>query len=155
KPMEISLRRGAVVKGKLTGPDGQPVQGAVLISRLMINQAMNVLVQSPSPAPSVPVSADFELKGCPDKSYPVIFFQEQKGWGALVHISGKQAGRSLDVRLQRCGAAKARLLAAEGRPIPEGDGRGLLMVLAPGDTSFWAGFIEHSNIRKDWRADSE
>jgi len=156
KPMEIMLRRGAVVKGKLTGPDGQPAQGAVLISRLMVNRSMNALVQSPSPVPTVPVSADFELTGChPDKPYPVIFFQEQKGWGALVPISGKQAGKPMDVRLQPCGAAKARFLTAEGRPITEGDGRGLLVVLSPGDTAFWAGFIEHSNIRRDWRTDTD
>jgi hypothetical protein len=78
KLLEISLRRGVVGKGKLTGPDGQPVEGAVLISRLMVNRAMGALVQSPSPVPNIPVSANFELKGChPDKSYPVIFFQEQ------------------------------------------------------------------------------
>jgi hypothetical protein len=156
KPLEISLRRGVAVNGKLIGPDGQPVQGAVLISRLMITRAMNNVVQSPSPVANIPVSASFELKGChPDKSYPVIFFQEQKGWGALVHISGKQADKPLDVRLQPCGSAKARFLTAEGRPITGADGRGLLLVLAPGDTTFWAGFNWHSNIREDWRTDSE
>jgi hypothetical protein len=156
KPMEISLRRGVAVKCKLIGPDGQPLQGAVLISRLMITRAMNNVVQSPSPVANMPVSASFELKGChPDKSYPVVFFQEQKGWGALVHISGKQADKPLDVRLQPCGSAKARFLTAEGRPATGADGRGLLLVLAPGDTTFWADFSWHSNIRQDWRTDSE
>jgi RNA polymerase sigma factor (sigma-70 family) len=157
KPVQISLRRGVGVKGKLAGPDGQPVQGAVLISRLMINHAMNVLVQSPSPVPSVPVAADFELRGCdPEKPYPVIFFQEQKGWGALVQVSGKQAGKPLNVRLQPCGAARARFLTAEGRPIAgRGTAAHLLVVLAAGDTAFWGGFIEHSNTRKDWHTDAE
>jgi protocatechuate 3,4-dioxygenase beta subunit len=156
KPLEIPLRRGVTVQGKLIGPDGQPVQGAVLISRLMITRAMNDVIQSPSPVANVPVSASFELKGChPDKSYPVIFFQEQKGWGALVHLSGKQADKPLDVRLQPCGSAKARFLTAEGRPVAGGDGRGLLLVLGAGDTTFWAEFIWHSNIREDWRTDSE
>jgi protocatechuate 3,4-dioxygenase beta subunit len=155
KPMEIALRRGVVVKGKLTGPDGQPVQGAVLLSRLLISHSMNRWINSPSPVPSVPVSADFQLKGChPDKSYPVIFFQEQKGWGAEVAISGKQADKPVEVRLQPCGAAKARFLTAEGRPVAGGDGKGLLLVLGAGDTAFWAGFIEHSNIRADWHTDS-
>ena len=35
------------------------------------------------------------------------------------------------------------------------DGRGLLLVLAPGDTTFWSEFIWHSNIRGDWRTDTE
>jgi protocatechuate 3,4-dioxygenase beta subunit len=157
KPVQVLLRRGAVVKGKLTGPDGQPVQGAVLISRLMLNRSMSVLVQSPSPVPGVPVSADFELKGCdPEKPYPVIFFQEQKGWGALVHVSGKQAGKPLEVHLRPCGAAKARFLSAEGQPLAgQGTSGDLLMVLATGDTAFWGGFIEHSNIRKDWHTDEQ
>jgi hypothetical protein len=156
KPLEISLHHGVAVNGSLTGPDGQPVQGAVLISRLLINRATGDLVQSPAPVQDIPVSARFELKGChPDKSYPVIFFQEEKHWGAIVHVSGKQVGKPLDVRLQPCGAAKARFLTAEGRPVANGDGRGLLAVLGAGDTTFWAGFIWHSNIRDDWRTDRE
>jgi hypothetical protein len=157
KPMKISLRRGMVVRGKLTGPDGQPVQGAVLISRLMIDRAMNLLFQIPSPVPSIPVRADFELRGCdPEKPYPVIFFQEQKSWGALVQVSGKQAGKPLEVRLQPCGAARARFLGADGRPLTgRRTAADLLMVLAAGDTAGWSGFIEHSNIRKDWETDAQ
>jgi hypothetical protein len=59
------------------------------------------------------------------------------------------------VLLQPCGAAKARFLTAEGRPVVGGDGKGLLAVLGAGDTTFWAEFIWHSNIREDWRTDSE
>jgi RNA polymerase sigma factor (sigma-70 family) len=156
-PVEISLRRGAVVKGTLTGPNGEPVRGAVLISRLLICQAMNVLLQSPSPVPSVPVSRDFELKGCdPEKPYPVIFFQEEKRWGALVHVCGKECGKPLDVRLQPCGAARARFLTADGRPdVARRTGGDLLVVLAVSDTAFWADFNEHSSLRKDWHTDGE
>ena len=146
--MDIFLRRGALVKGKLTGPDGQPVQGAVLISRLTTRAATlgwgEVL--------GTPVSGDFELGGCdPEKPYPVIFFQEQKGWGAVVQASGKQAGKPLDVRLLPCGSAKARYLSADGRPLA---GRltsmDVRLVLAAGDSAFWGGLIQHSNVRKDW-----
>jgi hypothetical protein len=28
------------------------------------------------------------------------------------------------------------------------------MVLAEGDVAFWGGFVEHSNIRKDWETDA-
>jgi RNA polymerase sigma factor (sigma-70 family) len=157
KPLTISLRRGVVVKGKLTGPNGQPVQGAVLISQMMINRYTGPVVQAPWPVPSVPVSADFELRGCdPEKACPVIFFQEAKSWGALVQVSGKQAGKPLEVRLQPCGAAKARFLGADGRPLTQrrtiGD---LAMVLAGPDTPVWSQFIWHSNIRKDWETDAQ
>jgi RNA polymerase sigma factor (sigma-70 family) len=157
KPLRIALRRGVRVKGQLTGPDGKPVRGAVLISRLLINRMMNVLVQSSGAVPTIAVSGKFELRGChPEKPYPVIFFQEQKGWGALVQVSGKRAGKSLDVRLQRCGAAKARFLTAQGRPLPGRRTAGdLLLVLAPGDTAFWGDFINHSSIRQDWHTDAQ
>jgi RNA polymerase sigma factor (sigma-70 family) len=151
--VDIFLRRGALVKGKLTGPDGQPVQGAVLISRLTTRAATlgwgEVL--------GTPVSGDFELGGCdPEKPYPVIFFQEQKGWGAVVQASGKQAGKPLDVRLLPCGSAKARYLSADGRPLA---GRltsmDVRLVLAAGDSAFWGGLIQHSNVRKDWHTDAQ
>jgi RNA polymerase sigma factor (sigma-70 family) len=151
--LQIPMRRGAVVKGKLTGPDGQPVQGAVLISRLTTRAA----ILGWGEITSSPVSADFELRGCdPDKSYPVVIFQEQKGWGAVLQISGKQAAKPLDVRLQPCGAAKARYRTADGKPVAgrltSGDVR---MVLSASDSAFWGAFIEHSNARKDWHTDAQ
>jgi protocatechuate 3,4-dioxygenase beta subunit len=156
KPIKVVLRRGVVVKGKLTGPDGRPVQGAVLITRLMVNR-MGGLVQPWAPVPSVAVLGDFELRGCdPENPYPVIFFQEKKGWGAVVQVPGKQAGKPLEVRLQPCGAAKARFLTADGRPITERRTvLDLFMVLGPGDTANWSQFIEHSNTRKDWTTDAQ
>jgi hypothetical protein len=152
KPLQIFLRRGVTVKGKLTGPDGKPVKGAVLISRLTITQQF----PPPSPVREVPVAAEFELRGChPEKAYPVVFFHEKKGWGALVQVSGKQAGKLLKVRLRPCGAARARFRTADGRPVvgrrTSGD---LQMVLAAGDVVFWGNFVEHSNVRKDWYTDA-
>ena len=59
---------------------------------------------------------------------------------------------------QDCGAATARFLTADGRPVP---GRqtsfDLRLVLTPGDPAFstWGAFIEHSNIRRDWHTDAQ
>ena len=129
------------------------MQGAVLISRLTTRTATVHWGE----IQGFPVSADFELGGCdPEKPYPAVFFQEQKGWGAVVHVSGKQAGKPLDVRLQPCGSAKARYLGADGRPVA---GRltsaDVRLVLAAGDSAFWGGFVQHSNVRKDWHTDAE
>ncbi|HEV3256266.1 MAG TPA: sigma-70 family RNA polymerase sigma factor [Gemmataceae bacterium] len=153
KAVQIPLRRGVVVKGKLTGPDGQPVKGAVLISRLTTCAATLWWGE----IHGLPVSPDFELRGCDrEKPYPVIFFQEQKGWGALVHVSGKQAGKPLDVRLRPCGSAKARYVTADGRPVAgRRTSMDVRMVLGTGDSAFWGGLIEHSNIRKDWYTDAQ
>jgi RNA polymerase sigma factor (sigma-70 family) len=151
RAVQIPLRRGAVVKVKVTGPDGRPVKGAVLISRLTTRAA----TLGWGEVTALPVPAEFAPRGCdPDRSYPAIFFQEEKGWGALVRVSGKQAGKPLEVRLRPCGAARARYLTADGRPVAgrltSGDVR---LILAPGDLAFWGAFITHSNIRKDWHTD--
>ena len=123
---------------------------------VVINRMTGVWVQPRAPVPSVAVLADFELRGCdPEKPYPVIFFQEKNGWGALVQVPGKQAGKPLEVRLQPCGAARARFLTADGRPVTGRKGLDLLMVLNPGDTAPWSQFIWHSNIRKDWTTDAQ
>jgi RNA polymerase sigma factor (sigma-70 family) len=153
KDVEVPLRRGVVVKGKLTGPDGQPVRGAVLISRLTTRAATLHWGE----IQAVPVAAEFELGGCdPEKPFPAVFFQEQKGWGALVQVSGKQADKPLEVRLQPCGSAKARYLGAGGRPVA---GRltsaDVRLMLAAGDAAFWGGFVQHSNVRQDWHTDAE
>jgi hypothetical protein len=149
KDVEVPLRRGVVVKGKLTGPDGQPVKGAVLISRLTTRAATLYWGE----IQAVPVAAEFELRGCdPERPYPAVFFQEQKGWAAPVQVSGKP----LEVRLQPCGSAKARFLTADGKPatgrLTSPDVR---LVLAAGDLAFWGGFVQHSNVRKDWHTDAE
>jgi RNA polymerase sigma factor (sigma-70 family) len=151
--VEITLRKGAVVKGKLIGPDGRPALGAVLISRLNTSAA----TLGWTDLRAVPVAANFELRGCdPEKSYPVIFFQQQKGWGAVMYHSGKQAGKPLEVRLQRCGAASARFRSPDGKPVAgRATALDLRVVPAAGDSGWWGAFIEHSNIRKDWHTDAQ
>jgi RNA polymerase sigma factor (sigma-70 family) len=126
--VKISLRRGVAVKGKLIGPDGKPVGGAQVVSRLDTSASlMGFLEFRPSLVPP-----DFRLTGCdPEKSYPVVFFQEKKNWGALVQVSGKAPVKPLVVRMEPCGAAKARFVTAAGQPV-EGRWGNVEMLLAPG-----------------------
>jgi hypothetical protein len=60
------------------------------------------------------------------------------------------------VRLQPYGAAKARFVTAQGKPIAgrltAGDVR---LVLAAADSVSWGDFIEHSNIRKEFWTDAQ
>ncbi len=91
----------------------------------------------------------FELPGCdPNKAYPVVFIDAKKGLGAVVEVSGKQLGKPLNVRLQRCGAAKVRLLDREGKPVvgywPEVD-----LVLAPGPHRYDAQGIRNGQLSAD------
>jgi hypothetical protein len=65
----------------------------------------------------------------------VVFLADKQPWGAVVEVSGKQAGKPLTVRLQRCGAAKARFLDGEGKPLV-GHRPHIEMVFAPGPHQF-------------------
>jgi RNA polymerase sigma factor (sigma-70 family) len=111
----LRLRRGVTVRGKLVGPDGQPVKQAQMLTRLTTNsyfmgftEVRGVTVRGP----------DFVLNSCdPVKPYPVVFLDERGGSGARVEISGKQSGKPLTVRLERCGSAVARFIKADGDPV--------------------------------------
>jgi beta-lactamase regulating signal transducer with metallopeptidase domain len=109
----IRLRPGVTVKGTLIGPDGKPAAGVRMLTRLSISTLMTPY----DPNPVDLHGTNFELMGCdPDKAYPVIFFDEKNRLGAMVHVSGKQAGKPLTVRLERCGSAAARFMGGDGKP---------------------------------------
>jgi RNA polymerase sigma factor (sigma-70 family) len=125
----VRLRRGVPVKGKLVGPDGQPVRGAKMLTRLATSSFLMGFVEGR--AVDVP-DTGFELGGCdPKRPYPVVFFQEKKGWGAVVELPGKDAAGPLTVRLEPCGKAKVRFVNPEGQPV-EGHWPSVEVVLRPG-----------------------
>jgi RNA polymerase sigma factor (sigma-70 family) len=113
KDMAVTLKRGVTVKGRLLGPDGQPVGKALMICRLNVDAL--------SPMWHLPVrlrDGQFELPGLdPEKSCPVAFLDPENRWGATVQLSGKQAKGPLTVKLRPCGQAKARFLDKTGRPL--------------------------------------
>jgi RNA polymerase sigma factor (sigma-70 family) len=112
----INIRRGVTVRGKTVGPDGKPAAGVQSFSRLNTSAAMFIKYEVRGVA--VP-EGRFEFKGCDaEKAYPVVFLDERNGYGAVVQLSGKDAGdKPLIVRLARCGTAVARFVNAEGKPL--------------------------------------
>jgi RNA polymerase sigma factor (sigma-70 family) len=132
RAVELTLRRGAPVRGTLTGPDGAAVTGAAMLTRLSTSAPMRIEEVRGVTLPG----AAFELPGCdPDRAYPVVFLHEKKRLGALVQVSGKQTGTPLAVRLQPCGAAKVRFLDKEGQPLA-GHWAEVEMVFAPGPSRY-------------------
>jgi RNA polymerase sigma factor (sigma-70 family) len=156
----ITLRRGIAVKGQVIGPDGQPVQDAWILSRLLVK---------PQPWPARRWWGEFhgsvhdgrfELHGLdPDAEVPVFFLDPKHKLGATVNLSGKSialmtiAARSgrvevgatarvsreskargpITVRLQPCGAATARLVDPTGKPLANyRDPYLISMVVTPG-----------------------
>jgi RNA polymerase sigma factor (sigma-70 family) len=133
--VNVVLRRGTTVNGRVVGPEGQPIQDAWMISRVFLE---------PSPAPwlywrarhhgSVK-SGRFEIHGLdPNAEVPVYFLDPHHKLGATVDFSGKSAARGpVTVRLQPCGTANARLVDASGKPLATYRGSGLIaMVVTPG-----------------------
>jgi RNA polymerase sigma factor (sigma-70 family) len=113
KEVTVTLRRGVTVTGKLVGPDGKPVARALMLTRLNIS-ALSLFWRFP-----VEVNGGrFELRGCdPKESYPVAFLDPKNRLGASVTLSGKQAGKSVTVKLAPCGRATARFVDAKGKAL--------------------------------------
>lgn len=109
---DATLRRGVIVRGRLVGPDGEPVRRATIVSRLQLSN-----FKFKRGAPTEIFDGNFELHGLdPEQSYPVMFVATDDEWGATAIISGRQAGEHVTVQLAPCGTASVRFLGKDGRP---------------------------------------
>jgi hypothetical protein len=129
--ISATLNPGKTLRGRLTGPSGEQVQAAVVLSRQQID----------------PINLDwlthhynqthlgrFELHGFdPDKKSPAYFLDAEHRWGAAVEFSGTQAAEDLTVRLEPCGQASARFVGPDGKPIEKLDmGPYFRLIMTPG-----------------------
>jgi RNA polymerase sigma factor (sigma-70 family) len=135
--VNLEFRRGVTVNGRVIGPEGQPIQNALMISRVLLAPYPGAWLRWHSRFQShgSAASGQFEIHGLdPDAKVPVYFLDPQHKLGATVNFSGKSADRGpVTVRLDPCGTAKARLIDAGGNPIAAHRGSGLIsMVVTPG-----------------------
>jgi hypothetical protein len=109
------LRPARTIRGRIVGPDGQAIDDAVILTRLLVDPS------DLSWGGRIPFHARdgfFELHGAAsERSTPVYFLDADHEWGAAVELSGKQAGEDLMIRLQPNGRAKARLVGPDGKPL--------------------------------------
>ncbi len=134
RQVDIVLRRGATVKARVVGPEGQPVASARAFSRLIL---------MPQPWPwrrfwgqhfGRVHNGQFELHGVPPVGeVPVYFFDGTNKTGATVMFSAAAAKDGpITVRLEPCGMAMARLVDGQGKPLAGYHDPWLLsMVLTP------------------------
>jgi len=125
--LRIALKPGASVKGTLTDAEGNPIDHALVVSRLKI------LPLSPRwrGFPDESLSGRFEINGLPDgEEYPVYFLDPKNRLGATAMISTKNA--SPTIALEPCGSATARFVDPDGKPVSGGLRLGLHMVVTPG-----------------------
>ncbi len=132
--VNVKLRPATTVSGRVVGPDGEPIQNAWMISRLCLFPLTYAWLSWRAHYHGSVKSGRFEVHGLdPDAEVPVYFLDPTHKLGATSDFSGKSAaGGSVTVRLQPCGAAKARMVDASGKPIAGYRGSRLIsMVVAP------------------------
>ncbi len=114
-PLRIELMRGGTVEGRLVDPDGQPVDHAVMISRLKIKPSSPEWRGSPDEVRG----SRFQLSGLSEGvEYPVHFLDPKRKLGATAMISTKNP--SPTVRLEPCGTATLKFVKHNGDPAGAG-----------------------------------
>lgn len=159
--IHLALRRGVTVTGQVVGPDNQPVQDARLISRIIFAPSPLIWRTWSRAIQGHARGGRFVLHRLdPNVETPVSFLDPGRKLGATVNLSGKsialmtlasRTGRvapgatisfsnrsmvrgPITVRLEPCGAARARLVDPEGEPVAGRLPRGfsITMVVTPG-----------------------
>ncbi|OHB70932.1 MAG: hypothetical protein A2V70_19560 [Planctomycetes bacterium RBG_13_63_9] len=133
----VSLRRGATVKGRLVGPQDQPVSDVLMLTTL----AMSPVDLEWRGSSITARGGQFELHGCdPRQTYHVAFLDPKNQWGTALEIPGRQpAGEPLTVHLAPCGTAEVRFVDPDGRPLANEDTDSLpslSIVITPGPSYF-------------------
>jgi hypothetical protein len=110
--VKVSFRRGAIVRGRLVGPDDKPLGKVLRLSSLNPRN-------DHAPRAVELTGGNFELSGCePEKTYAAYFLDPQNKLGATLQFSAKEIGnKPLTVRLEPCGSAVARWVDADGKPL--------------------------------------
>ena len=112
----LEMRRGVTIRGRVEGPDGQPVEYAVLRSK-SFTRIQSVFWDHRRHFPIV--DGRFELPGCdPDQPRTVFILDARNQWGATVTLDPKEASEETPlIRLGLCGSATVRLIDKQGRAL--------------------------------------
>jgi hypothetical protein len=132
EPLQVTLRRGVTVQGRLVDPDGKPVARAWMMSRLQVSDWEHIVRM-----PAQVRDGRFELRGCdPEATYRALFYDAARDQGAVAEIAGKQtSGEPGTVRLAPCGSATLRLVSRDGQPLRK-RATSFNLVVTPGDDGF-------------------
>ena len=116
--LNIALRRGVTVQGRVIVPEGQPVEDIWMFSRRIFGPSSGALHYWRGQH-AIARNGRFELHGLdPDTDLPVHFLDPKHKLGATIHLSSKSGSGGLaTVRLEPCGTAKARLVDPDGKPL--------------------------------------
>ena len=132
--VNLVVRRGAAVRGEVVGPDGQPVREAWTFSPVILDPALWPWKGWTGSIHAKVRDGRFAVHGlAADGEVPVFFLDPKRKLGGAVKLSVKSAARgSVTVRLEPCGAARARLVDPDGKPVAKPLRDLVNMVLIPG-----------------------
>jgi RNA polymerase sigma factor (sigma-70 family) len=142
REVDLALRPGAAVHGRILGPDGQPIRDALIFSRTILRSMPNggwkFWMVFGSVAHTQVRDGQFVLHGLdPDAEVPAYVLDPERKLGATVRLSGRSAANGpVAVRLEPCGTARCRFVGPDGRPLGRYDAGFLTtMVITPGPSS--------------------
>jgi hypothetical protein len=118
KEVHVTLRRSMTVKGQVVGPDGQPIRDAWILSQIIMMPTAGSRVWQGGYHNTSARDGHFQIHGlAPDASVPVHFLDPKRKLGATAVFSGKSAAAGpVNIRLEPCGSARARIVNAAGKP---------------------------------------
>jgi len=133
--VNLVLRRGVTVEGRVVGPDGRPVREAWIFSRLILDPSREAASYWTELYHGKVSNGAFAIHGLAlDAEVPVYFLEPKRKLGAVVNLSVKSAaGGPVTVRLEPCGDARAWLVDPDAKPVVK-PVRNLIftMVVTPG-----------------------
>jgi hypothetical protein len=129
----VDLTPAEHVTGVVVDPQGKPAAALQVISRLNVYPRETTWRGHVQP---IPAGGKFSLAGWKaGETSAVSFLDAERKLGATVELGARDAGREIRVELQPLGAAKARFVDAEGKPVA-GYEPSLHMVVTPGLQEF-------------------
>ncbi len=120
RSVELRLRRGVTVTGRVVAPDGQPVAAAFAFGRSYVpyrGGGAPFVGFVPAPAEIAVKDGRFEIPGCdPDKPVTFYFLDLKDHLGGTAEISGRLAANGpITVRLRPTASASILLKRPDGK----------------------------------------
>jgi hypothetical protein len=116
--VDVALRRGVTIKGRVVGPDDRPVESAWIVKRATLGLSPGSLIRRLGFFHDTLYDGAFELHGMNLDGDLVFFLDPRRGLGATANLPVNPAavGPST-IRLESCGLARARLVDPGGKPV--------------------------------------
>jgi hypothetical protein len=140
-PVELRLRRGVTITGRVVGPDGKPVAEAYLFGRSYapFREVARFFAWSNGDPPRIEVKdGRFEIPGCdPDQPGTFHFLDLKDRLGTTVELSARSAAAGpVTVRLQPTASARILVKGRDGKPPTRLEARNQLadlrLIVTPG-----------------------